>query len=78
MAASARPDRGAITATFTRNGLGKVCTLVRSAGARASLAPRDIEDLHIAVSEIATNAIRYAGGAGSITLRRLSDGPAWR
>jgi anti-sigma regulatory factor (Ser/Thr protein kinase) len=74
MAAGMAPDWGATTATFTRNSLGKVCTLVRSAGARASLAPRDIEDLLIAVSEIATNAIRYAGGAGSITLRRLSSG----
>jgi anti-sigma regulatory factor (Ser/Thr protein kinase) len=74
VAASTPPDRGAVTATFTRHSLGKVCTLVRSAGVRASLAPRDIEDLLIAVSEIATNAIRYAGGIGSITLQRLTSG----
>jgi anti-sigma regulatory factor (Ser/Thr protein kinase) len=69
-----RPDPAVVTATFTRHCLGKVCTLVRSIAVDAGIAPRDIRDLLIAVSEIATNAIRYAGGAGSITLRRVADG----
>jgi anti-sigma regulatory factor (Ser/Thr protein kinase) len=57
---------------FTRNSLGKVCTLVRSAGVRSGLAPRAIEDLLISVSEIVTNAIRYGGGVGSVTVHRLA------
>ena len=69
-----RPEQAAVTATFTRDSLGRVCTLVRAAGVRAGIAPRDIEDLLIAVSEVVTNAIRHAGGAGSITVRRLSAG----
>jgi anti-sigma regulatory factor (Ser/Thr protein kinase) len=74
------PDRSpgtgqvAVTATFTRDSLGKVCTLVRTVGVRAGIAPRDIEDLLIAVSEVVTNAIRYGGGTGSITVRRLTGG----
>lgn len=56
---------------FTRDNLGKVCTLVRSAGLQVRLAHGVVEDLLIAVGEIAINAIRYAGGSGSITLRPL-------
>jgi anti-sigma regulatory factor (Ser/Thr protein kinase) len=33
-----------------------------------------LEDLLIAVSEVVTNAIRYAEGVGSITVRRLAGG----
>jgi serine/threonine-protein kinase RsbW len=70
----APPATSTVTATFTRHSVGKVCTLVRSACVRANIAPRDVEDLLIAVSEIVTNAIRYAGGGGSVTLQRLSGG----
>jgi len=67
-------DAAAVTAAFTRDNLGRICTLVRAAGVRAGIAPRDIEDLLIAVSEVATKAIRYAGGVGSIAVRCLGVG----
>ena len=69
-----RTGQVAVTATFTRDSVGKVCTLVRPAATRVAIAPRDIEDLLIAVSEVVTNAIRYAGGTGSITVQCLSAG----
>ena len=45
---------------------------MRNAAVRTGLAARRIEDLLIAVSEVATNAIQYAGGCGSITVRSLA------
>jgi anti-sigma regulatory factor (Ser/Thr protein kinase) len=67
-------ESSSVTATFTRDTIGQVCTLVRAECVRADIAPRNVEDLLIAVSEIATNAIRYAGGGGSLTLRRVARG----
>jgi anti-sigma regulatory factor (Ser/Thr protein kinase) len=64
----------AVTAAITMHTVGRVCTLVRATGRRAGVAPRDLEDLLIAVSELATNVIRHAGGSGSITLRSMSVG----
>jgi anti-sigma regulatory factor (Ser/Thr protein kinase) len=66
--------RSAVTATVTPDSLGKVCSLVRMCARRTGLAPCDIEDLLIALSEVATNAIQYAGGAGSITMRIVAGG----
>lgn len=56
---------------FTRDSLGKVCTVVRAAGLHAGLRSRAVEDLLISVSEVATNAIRHGGGSGTITVRRF-------
>jgi anti-sigma regulatory factor (Ser/Thr protein kinase) len=67
-------ESSSVTTTFTRDTIGQVCTLVRAECVRADIAPRNVEDLLIAVSEIATNAIRYAGGGGSVTLRRVARG----
>jgi serine/threonine-protein kinase RsbW len=58
--------------TFTRRSLGQVCTLVRASA--EGIEARDVDDLLIAVSEVATNAICYAGGAGSIALWDLTGG----
>jgi anti-sigma regulatory factor (Ser/Thr protein kinase) len=63
-----------VSITFTRHTVGRLITLVRSACVRAGVAPRDIEDLLIAISEIATNAIQYAGGGGTFTLRHRAGG----
>ena len=59
--------------TFTWHSLGRACDLVRAAAVEAAIAPRDIDDLLIAVSEIVINAIRYASGSGTITAQRLGD-----
>jgi anti-sigma regulatory factor (Ser/Thr protein kinase) len=64
----------AVGMTFDRHSLGRLCTLVRTAALNADISPWYIDDLLIAVSEIATNAICYAGGTGSITLRGLGGG----
>jgi anti-sigma regulatory factor (Ser/Thr protein kinase) len=62
-----------VSLIFTQFTVGQVGTLVRSGCIAAGVTPRDSEDLLIAVSEIVTNAIRYAGG-GSITVRRVAGG----
>ena len=67
-------EQTSTTENFTRHSLGRICTLVRTDAIEAGVAPRDVEDLLIAVSEIVTNAIRYAGGAGSVRLQRLDRG----
>ncbi len=67
------PESTPVTTTFTQLTVGRVGTLVRAGCVAAGIAPRDVEDLLIAVNEIVTNAIRYAGG-GSITVRRVADG----
>ena len=59
--------------TFTWHSLGRACDLVRAAAVEAAIAPRDIDDLLIAVSEIVINAIRYAGGSGTITAQLRGD-----
>lgn len=61
----------AVTTTFTtfgRDSLGKVCTLVRLTALNSGVAPRDVDDLLIAVSEVVTNVVCHAGGVGSMTL----------
>jgi anti-sigma regulatory factor (Ser/Thr protein kinase) len=60
--------------TFTRSSIGRICTLVRVACVDAGVAPRDAEDLLIAVSEIAINAISYGGGHGAIAVHRVAGG----
>ena len=64
----------AVTVWFTQHTVGRICGPVRSAGARARVAPRDVEALLMAASEIVTNAIRYGGGGGRLTARCLPDG----
>jgi anti-sigma regulatory factor (Ser/Thr protein kinase) len=56
--------------TFTIEQLGALRWFVAQAASEASLEPSRSEDLVLAISELATNSLRYGGGAG--TLR------AWR
>src|SRR4051812_156233 len=56
------PDR--IVAMFTVDGLDEVRTVVGVAGTRAGVDPLVLGSLVVAVNEIATNAVRYAGGNG--------------
>jgi anti-sigma regulatory factor (Ser/Thr protein kinase) len=59
---------------FVLEDLGSVRDAVRSAAATIGIGDDDLEKALIAVSEIATNAIRYAGGEGWLTVLCFTDG----
>lgn len=50
--------------TFDSKGLGPVRDLVASHARRAGLDPDRIDDLNLAVNEVATNSVRHGGGGG--------------
>jgi anti-sigma regulatory factor (Ser/Thr protein kinase) len=63
-----------LTARFGRDDLHRVRRLVERAGSSVGLSPTRTDDLVLAVSEIATNAIRHGGGRGTLTMVSWSDG----
>ena len=63
-----------VTARFTRGDLHRVRRLVECTGRSVGLSPNRTDDLVLAVSEIATNAIRHGGGSGTLTVVSQSDG----
>jgi anti-sigma regulatory factor (Ser/Thr protein kinase) len=63
-----------ITAVFTKRDLGRVRRLVERAGRTIGLPSAHTDDLVLAVSEIATNAVRHGGGRGRLTLAPGPDG----
>jgi anti-sigma regulatory factor (Ser/Thr protein kinase) len=54
--------------------MGEVRGLVRTAGLRAGLERARVEELVLAVSELAGNTVRHAGGGGRLSLWITSDG----
>jgi anti-sigma regulatory factor (Ser/Thr protein kinase) len=63
-----------VTERFTRDDLRRIRRLVERAGCSVGLSPTRTDDLVLAVSEIATNAIRHGGGSGTLTMVARSDG----
>jgi anti-sigma regulatory factor (Ser/Thr protein kinase) len=57
---------------FDAASLVDIRALVAAFGARAGLSPRRVDDLVLAVSEVATNSVRHGGGSG--TARIWMDG----
>lgn len=68
------PEPELLSEDFTVNDLPRLRSLVARAAMLAGLTARVIEDLVTAVNEIATNAIRYAGGRGRITISSFARG----
>lgn len=54
--------------------MGEVRGLVRTAGLQAGLARARVEELVLAVSELAGNTVRHAGGGGRLALWITSEG----
>jgi serine/threonine-protein kinase RsbW len=73
MTVSAQSGRS-VTERFTRGDLHRVRRLVECTGRSVGLSPIRTDDLVLAVSEIATNAIRHGGGSGTLTMVSRSDG----
>jgi anti-sigma regulatory factor (Ser/Thr protein kinase) len=65
--ASALPQPVAVLTemAFDADSLADIRGLVAAFGARAGLSPRRVDDLVLAVSEVATNSVRHGGGSGS-------------
>jgi anti-sigma regulatory factor (Ser/Thr protein kinase) len=63
-----------VTARFARDDLHRLRRLARRAGHSVGLSPTRTDDLVLAVSEIATNAIRHGGGSGMLTMTPRADG----
>jgi anti-sigma regulatory factor (Ser/Thr protein kinase) len=61
----AQPDGVLAEIPFAAGSLGDVRTLVAGFGARAGLSALRVDDLVLAVSEVATNSIRHGGGSGT-------------
>jgi anti-sigma regulatory factor (Ser/Thr protein kinase) len=68
----AQPDGVLAEMTFAAASLGDLRALVAAFGARAGLSPFRVDDLVLAVSEVATNSVRHGGGSG--TARIWIDG----
>jgi anti-sigma regulatory factor (Ser/Thr protein kinase) len=66
------PDGAVAEHPIERGGLGALRDFVRGVAARLGLAPERIEDLTLAVNEVATNSLLHGGGQGR--LRCWSDG----
>ena len=61
----AQPDGVLAEIPFAAASLGDVRTLVAGLGARAGLSAVRVDDLVLAVSEVATNSVRHGGGSGT-------------
>ena len=68
------PTPDVVSRSFTRDDLGDIRTLVANAATTARVAADETDKLLIAVSEIATNAVLYAGGSAEITVDVSADG----
>lgn len=60
----AQPDRVVAEMSFAADTLMELRAIVAVEGARAGLSPERLEDLILAVSEIATNSVTHGGGRG--------------
>ena len=65
--------RSAVSEEFTRDDLAKIRELVHTAATEAGLRER-ADHLVLAVNEVVSNAIRYAGGRGHLTVEHMADG----
>ena len=63
-----------VTARFAREDLYRLRRLVERAGCSVGLSPTRTDDLVLAVSEVATNAVRHGGGGGTLTMISRADG----
>jgi serine/threonine-protein kinase RsbW len=63
-----------VTEAFTGSDIADVRALVRAAGTVARVASDELDDLLLAVSEIATNAIRHGGATGWVTVEHVPTG----
>jgi anti-sigma regulatory factor (Ser/Thr protein kinase) len=68
------PTERPVELAFAVHDLSRVRHVVGQFGVAVSLPPRRIEDVVLAVSEIATNSVRHGGGSGLLRLWR--DGAA--
>src|SRR5262249_49622128 len=57
-----------LSALFDRRLIGTVRHAVNRLSARAGLAGQRLDDFVLAVNEMMTNAVRHAGGSGTLTL----------
>lgn len=57
-----------LTVPFHRDNLAELRSLVAASAHRAGLDARRIEDLVVVATELATNAVRHAGGSGVLRL----------
>jgi anti-sigma regulatory factor (Ser/Thr protein kinase) len=64
----------AVSEEFTIGELGRVRALVSRAAKLVGLTRSVIDNLVVAVNEIAANAVRYAGGKGRIRIRSYDRG----
>jgi anti-sigma regulatory factor (Ser/Thr protein kinase) len=69
------PEPPAVRATLAFNGMGlrPLRRLVSTEAARAGFTSRPIEDLVLAVEEVAANSIEHGGGSGTLRLWRDGD-----
>lgn len=58
---------------FDRGSLAALRRIVATAGARAGISSRRVDDLVVAVNEVATNSVTHAGGHGTAKLWRDDD-----
>jgi len=59
--------------TFTRDDIADVRRRVGAHASSAGLASHRATDLALAVTEVATNSVRYGGGGGTLRMWRLAD-----
>ena len=69
-----QPRSIAAELNFDSDGLAELRSLVAAAGARTGLSSVQIDDLVVAVNEVATNSVTHGGGTGSARIWR--DGAA--
>ena len=67
-------EEPAASEEFDLHGLRRVRDFVADYASRAGLAPARVDDLVLAVSEIATNAVVHGGGRGRVAVGTTADG----
>jgi len=63
-----------VTESFTQDDLARVRRLVYHAACAAGLGSAIVDNLVVAVNEVAINAVRYAGGHGFLRVERAPEG----
>lgn len=66
--------RNRTTQRFTRDDLANVRGWVCAAARSQDIGGPSLDNLLVAVSEIVSNAIRYAGGGGRVKIESVADG----
>jgi anti-sigma regulatory factor (Ser/Thr protein kinase) len=64
----------AVTEAFLGTDIGDVRALVRAAGTVAGVPADELDNLLVAVSEIATNAVVHGSAVGSVTVEHVMAG----